>query len=181
MSGQPLSRSVDFSSLTPPYPGLSTNFNRPSHSPPDNFSSDGCAIPTMERIFDAPEIVLLVFQACDTVEDCLSLASTCKFLASVWRMHTAPILRPLLEANTPGFNQALLAVSCLLLLSRHRFRPLRRRVLLLSPVTLVTLPELALTRMAGSSDEPRVRCFPSQSVAPSPSPAARAGGPCPKA
>ena len=65
----------------------------------------------MERIFNAPEILVFVFQSCDKVEDGLSLASTCKHLASVWRTHTAPILHPLLEAKTADFNQALLAVS----------------------------------------------------------------------
>ncbi|KAK4152838.1 hypothetical protein C8A00DRAFT_44180 [Chaetomidium leptoderma] len=40
----------------------------------------------------------------------LSLASTCKSLASIWRAHAAAVLYPLLEAKTAGFNQALLAV-----------------------------------------------------------------------
>ncbi len=65
----------------------------------------------MQAIFNAPEIVILVFQSCDGVGDGLSLASTCTFLASVWRTHTAAVLCPLLKATTPGFNQALLAVS----------------------------------------------------------------------
>ncbi|KAK3296409.1 uncharacterized protein B0H64DRAFT_360747 [Chaetomium fimeti] len=64
----------------------------------------------MKPIFHAPEIIILVFQSSSAVGDGLSLASTCKFLASVWRMHTAAILYRLLEAKTPAFNQALLAV-----------------------------------------------------------------------
>lgn len=66
----------------------------------------------MEAIFSAPEILILVFQSCGSAADALALASTCQFLASVWRAHAAAILYPLLEANTPGFGQALLAVSC---------------------------------------------------------------------
>lgn len=65
----------------------------------------------MKPIFDAPELIILVFQSCDKISDGVSLASTCKFLASVWRAHAAAILYPPLEAKTAGFNQALLAVS----------------------------------------------------------------------
>ena len=65
----------------------------------------------MERLFNAPEIVILVFQSCDKVGDGLSLASACRSLASIWRTHAAAILCPLLEAQTAGFSQALLAVS----------------------------------------------------------------------
>ncbi len=65
----------------------------------------------MERLLNAPEIVLLVFQTCDQVRDGLSLASTCQALASIWRTHTAAILYPLLEGGMAGFGQALLAVS----------------------------------------------------------------------
>jgi hypothetical protein len=65
----------------------------------------------MERIFSAPEIIILIFQSCGKVEDGLSLASTCQSLASIWRTHTAAILYPLLAPQIGGFGQALLAVS----------------------------------------------------------------------
>ncbi len=71
----------------------------------------GCAASTMKPLFNAPELVILVFQSCGKVEDGLSLASTCKFLASIWRTHAAAILYPLIKAKTAGFNQALLAVG----------------------------------------------------------------------
>ncbi|KAK3900405.1 hypothetical protein C8A05DRAFT_45742 [Staphylotrichum tortipilum] len=64
----------------------------------------------MEVLFDAPELLILVFQSFDRVDDALSLASTCQFLASIWRTHTSAILCPLIETKTPGFNQALIAV-----------------------------------------------------------------------
>jgi len=66
----------------------------------------------MQAIFNAPEIVILVFQSCDDVHDDLALASTCKYLAAVWHTHAASVLLPLLEAKIAGFKQALLAVSC---------------------------------------------------------------------
>ena len=64
----------------------------------------------MDAVFGAPELLILIFQSCDGVDDALSLASTCQLLASIWRTHTTAILYRLIEAQTPGFNQALIAV-----------------------------------------------------------------------
>ena len=74
---------------------------------------ENCTTPTntMKAIFNTTEIIILVFQSCNTVEDGLSLASTCRFLAAIWRTHASTILYRLIEAQTPGFDQALLAVS----------------------------------------------------------------------
>src|SRR4051812_40873136 len=75
------------------------NWNQPSSPPHRHAGSHATALlsfsshsgylpdpvrsvfPTMQAIFNAPEIVILVFQSCDGVRDGLSLASTCTFLA----------------------------------------------------------------------------------------------------
>lgn len=66
---------------------------------------------TMSAIFSVPEIAMLVFQQCDGFQDAIALASTCKFFASIWRLHFPSIIWPLAKAEIPGFSQALMAVS----------------------------------------------------------------------
>jgi hypothetical protein len=65
---------------------------------------------TMNAIFCIPEIVILVFQGCDGLQDVMALASTCKYIASIWRLYSSCIIWPLAKAEIPGFSQALMAV-----------------------------------------------------------------------
>lgn len=65
----------------------------------------------MKAIFGIPEIVIMVFQSCDSLQDVMALASTCRVVASIWRLHSSSIIWPLAKAEIPGFSQALMAVS----------------------------------------------------------------------
>ncbi|KAK1828767.1 hypothetical protein QBC39DRAFT_358272 [Podospora conica] len=95
--------------------------NFPSPTPRDlkfcclvSWTKSNFAIPahdttTMNAVLRIPEIVMLVFQQCDGFQDAIALASTCEFMASIWRLHFSSIIWPIAKAEIPGFSQALMA------------------------------------------------------------------------
>lgn len=64
----------------------------------------------MDSTFRAPEIFILIFQQCDSFRGLLPGAAACKFLDSLWRGHSASIIRPFARTEILGFDQALVAV-----------------------------------------------------------------------
>jgi len=64
----------------------------------------------MDRIFGAPEIIVLIFQDCDSFRDVFALAAACQYLHSVWCTNSTSIIWPLARTEILGFDQALVAV-----------------------------------------------------------------------
>jgi len=65
----------------------------------------------MDAVFRVPELGILIFQNCNSLNDALSLAYTCRSFASIWRKHSTAIVAPLAEAEIIAFPQALVAAS----------------------------------------------------------------------
>jgi len=70
----------------------------------------------MERTHDIlsqstpAEIILAIFQSCDSTNDVLALARTCRYMHNVWTSNTAAILWRVLSRKTPLMEEALIAV-----------------------------------------------------------------------
>jgi hypothetical protein len=58
-----------------------------------------------------PEIIVQIFQCCNTTGDVLALASTCRCLHGVWQVNTAAALWPVLVRELPLLPDTLVAVS----------------------------------------------------------------------
>jgi hypothetical protein len=57
------------------------------------------------------ELILRIFQCCDSTRDLLTLVSTCRHVYDVWRGNVAAALWPVWLREIPHFQDALTAVS----------------------------------------------------------------------
>jgi hypothetical protein len=60
---------------------------------------------------DPPELIVRIFQSCDSTCDLLALVSTCRHTYRVWQAHAAPALWRVWRREIPYFQNALVAVS----------------------------------------------------------------------